>query len=410
VALEPIQRGQGEPGEAPAACADVDLAAVAHNAREAARLAGGRTLFAVVKADAYGHGAAAVARTLVTAGCPRLSVLTVEEGAALRDEGLDVPILVMRGAGDRHEAREAARLGLTPVVHDVAGLDRLAEAGREERPVAVHVEVDTGMRRMGVAPRAAVDLMARVEAQGGVRLEGVFTHFARADEPDLEPTLEQLRSFRGVLDEAARAGLRPEFVHVANSAGLLAGEAIEKALPGTNAARPGLMLYGVRPAPHLDAADLRPAMTLRARVAAVHALAPGDPVGYAATFRADRPTRVATLALGYADGVPWSAANTGRVWLGGALRPMVGRVSMDYTAVLVDDAPVSVGDEAIFFGTTPDGVLPVEEAATAAGTLSYELLVRVGARVPRRFQLRDTSDRSRDTSDRSRGSGGGGSV
>ncbi|MGH0034447.1 MAG: alanine racemase [Myxococcota bacterium] len=377
-----------------AVSASIDLAALAHNAREARRVSGGRELFGVVKADAYGHGAAPVARALVAAGCGQLAVLTVDEASALRDEGITTPILIMRGVWDAAEAREAAARELTPVVHDADGLARAAEAAPASRPLPIHVEVDTGMRRMGVDPRDALALLTRAAALPGVDLDGVFTHFARADEPDLAPSLEQVRRFRALLERARTQGIEPAWVHIANSAGVLNAGVLADELPQANAVRPGLMLYGVRPAPHLDAADLRPVMTLKARVAAIHRVAPGEAVGYGATFRAEAETRVATLALGYADGVPWTAAPEGRVWLGGALRPLAGRVSMDYTAVRIDDAPVAVGDEAVFFGVTEDGPLPVEDAARRAGTLAYELLVRVGARVPRRFEGAGGASRS----------------
>jgi len=368
-----------------ASVADVDLDALAHNAALARRLAGRREVIGVVKADAYGHGAVPVARALRAAGCGRLAVLTVDEAVALRDAAIDSPILVLRGALDPQEAGEVAARGITPVVHSEACLERLAGAARRDRAVAVHVEVDTGMRRMGVAAGAAVALIARAASTPGISLEGVLTHFARADEPDPAPSLEQLAAFRGILEELDRRGVRPPCVHAANSAGLLSGAALDAGLPEATAVRPGLMLYGVHPAPHFDAVPLRPVMTLRARVVGVQSLAPGDAVGYGATFRAPKALRIATLPLGYADGVPWTGGNSGQVWLAGALRPIVGRVSMDYTSVRVDDAPVAPGDEAVFFGATGEGLLPVEQAAALAGTLSYEMLVRVGRRVPRRY-------------------------
>jgi len=361
--------------------AAVHLDAVRANFAEARRRAEGRIVIAVVKADAYGHGATAVARRLAEAGCEQLAVLTVEEGCELREAGLALPILVLGGVhGDCELALER---GLTLVLHHAGHLERVAKlARRRGERVAVQVEVDTGMRRMGVPPDEAEALLAGVAAEPSLRLEGIYTHLARADEPELEPSLEQLAAFRRVLAAARARGIAPPLVHFANSPGLLVGRQLFEALPEANAVRPGLMLYGVLPAPHLEA-ELRPAMTLRTRVAHVRRLREGDAVGYAAVFRAQQPTRVATLPLGYADGVPIAASNRGSVMIDGRRHPIVGRVSMDFVTVDVGDAPVEIGDAAILFGAGAAGRLPVEEAAEAARTISYELLVRVGTRVPR---------------------------
>jgi alanine racemase len=338
--------------------AAIHLDAVRANFAEARRCAEGRSIIAVVKADAYGHGAAPVARTLAEAGCERLAVLSVEEGCELREAGLEPPILVLGGVhGDCELALER---GLTPVLHHAGHLERVAKlARRRGERVSVHVEVDTGMRRMGVPPGEAEALLARVAAEPALWLEGVYTHLARADEPELAPSFEQLAAFRRVLLAARARGIAPPLVHCANSPGLLVGRRLFEALPEANAVRPGLMLYGVLPAPHLEA-RLRPAMTLRTGVAHVRRLRAGEAVGYAALFRAQQPTRVATLPLGYADGVPVAASNRGSVMIDGR-----------------------IGDEAILFGEGAAGRLPVEEAAEAAHTISYELLVRVGTRVPR---------------------------
>jgi len=238
------------------------------------------------------------------------------------------------------------------------------------------------MRRMGAAMEEAVELLESVAREPALRLEGVYTHLARADEPDLGPTLEQAARLRALLAEARARGVRPGLVHCANSAGLLVGAALAAALPEAGAVRPGLALYGVRPAPHLAAA-LRPAMTLRTRVAHLRVARPGDAVGYHALYRAPRCTRIATLPLGYADGVPVAASNRGAVLIRGRRCPFAGRVSMDFVGVDVGEAPVELGDEAILFGAAEQGSLPVEEAAEAAGTIAYEMLVRVGARVRR---------------------------
>jgi alanine racemase len=361
--------------------AAIDLGAVRANFAEARRRAEGRSVIAVVKADGYGHGATAVARTLLEAGCERLAVMSVEEGCELRETGLELPILVLGGVHRDYEL--ALERGLTPVLHHAGHLEPVAKlARRRGERVSVQVEVDTGMRRMGVPPDEAEALLAGVAEEPALWLEGVYTHLARADEAELAPSLEQLAVFRRVLAAARARGIAPSLVHCANSPGILVGEPLFEALPEANAVRPGLMLYGVLPAPHLEA-RLRPAMTLRTRVAHLRRVRAGEAVGYAALFRAQQPTRVATLPLGYADGVPVAASNRGSVMIGGRRHPIVGRVSMDFVTVDVGDAPVAIGDEAILFGAGAAGRLPVEEAAEAARTISYELLVRVGTRVPR---------------------------
>jgi alanine racemase len=367
------------------ALATIDLSALRANAQEARRLAAGREVIAVVKADAYGHGAVAAARAVLEAGCGRLAVFTLEEAVQLREAGLRAPILVLGGVVSRDEAERAVALRLTVTLHHGESLALAAAAARggQER-LRVHVEVDTGMRRMGVPPEEAGAFLAEVERRDALELEGVFTHFACADDPDLTDCLNQIERFREVLAQARHLGVRPALVHAENSASLMAGAKLREALPEANAVRPGLMLYGARPAPHL-AGELRPVMTLRAHVTCLRRLTAGDSVGYGATFRAASPgTRVATLPLGYADGIPWSAGNRGCVWLAGARRRIVGRVSMDSIVVDVGDAPVAVGDEAVIFGNAAEGGISVEEAAENAGTISYDLLVRVGNRVPRK--------------------------
>lgn len=361
----------------------IDRAALRGNYAEAVRHAAGRALIAVVKADAYGHGAVVVSRTLAEAGCQRFAVVTLSEAAQLRDAGIDARILLLGGVQSAEEAGEVAALSLSPVVHGPADLALLAHAARRlEAPVPVQVEVDTGMSRMGVAPNEALALLGQVSDAPELSLEGTFTHLARADESDLTPCFEQLRRFRDVLRQAQSAGALPGEVHVANSAALLVGEPLRNALPEATAVRPGLMLYGVRPAPHL-AATLRPVMALRTIVQLVRAVRAGEGVGYSALFRPEKDTRIATLPVGYADGVPVSASNRGSVLIGGGRFPIVGRVSMDSITVDIGAARVSPGDGALIFGADAQGVLPVEEAAAAADTISYELLIRVGSRVSR---------------------------
>jgi alanine racemase len=371
-------------GERPTA-ATIDLQAIADNYAEAKRLGGGRTVIAVVKADAYGHGAVPVARRLLTAGCSQLAVATVAEAAELRAAAIDCRILVLGGVHDAAEAADAIELGVTPVIQHSGHIGLLSQAAHEHRAaLPVQLEVDTGMRRMGLAAEDAPALLERIAREPSLKLEGVYTHLARADEQDLGPTLDQLRLFSEILSAVQARGIDPGLVHVANSAALLAAPDLAAALPArVNAVRPGLMLYGVHPAPHLrERAALTSAMTLRTRVSNVRHVRPGDAVGYGGTFRAPRRGRIATLPIGYADGVPWSLGNRGSVLLRGRRTPIAGLVSMDLVTIFVGEGPVEIGDPVVLFG---EG-LPVEEVAEKAGTIPYELLVGIGGRVPRVLQ------------------------
>jgi len=362
--------------------ATIRRAAIRENFEQARALAAGREVIAVVKADAYGHGAIAVARTLAAAGCDRLAVVTVAEGVELRDAGIDLPILVLGGVEGDAEADESIERDLVPVVHHDGHAERMAaRASVRGRRARVQVEIDSGMRRMGVPPDAAPAFVEKLVADSALTLEGTYSHLARADETDLAPSLEQIAHFRRVLAEIRRRGIDPGLVHLVNSAGLLAGDALAKALPEATAVRPGLMLYGVQPAPHL-AFPRSPVMTLRSRVTHVRRVRAGEAVGYAGLYRALRDTQIATLPVGYADGIPIALSNNGHVRVAGRTVPLVGRVSMDFVTADVGETGARIGDEVIVFGDA-EGALPVEEMAAAAGTLAYELLVRVGPRVPR---------------------------
>ncbi len=372
-------------GERPTT-ARIDLAALAHNYAEAVRLAGGRQVIAVVKADAYGHGAVPVARRLVAAGCTRLAVTTVAEAAELRAAAVRVPLVLLGGIHTAAEADDAVALELTPVVQHAGHVPLLARAARERgQRLELELEIDTGMARMGVPPEDVAALAAAIAREPQLTLQGVYTHLACADEPDLASTRRQLALFGEVIAGLRARSLAPPLVHVANSAALVAGAELGAAIPPeVNAVRPGLLLYGVQPAPErAGVAQLLPVMSLCSRVANVRHVRRGDAVGYGATFRAKQRGRIATVPVGYADGVPWSLGNRGHVLLRGRKLRIAGRVSMDLLTLDVGESPVEIGDPVLIFGRAAGERQPVEELAEAAGTIPYELLVRVGRRVPR---------------------------
>jgi alanine racemase len=367
--------------------ATIHLAAIRANFEEAKRWAAGREPIAVIKADAYGHGAIRVARSLREAGCRGYAVVDINEAAVLREAAIREPVLVLGGTSDAEEAEAVVRLDLTPVVHHAGQLALLAAAARDRaEPLPIHVEVDTGMRRTGVPVEGAGAFFEAIARQPALAMTGLLTHFSRADEEDLGPSVAQLRAFGLALAEARKCGLDPGVIHAANSAALIAGKPLIEVLPGQTASRPGGMLFGVHPAPHLTAA-LRPAMTLRTRVAHLRSVKSGDPVGYSALFRARRDTRIATLPIGYDDGIPLSTSGRGAVLIRGRRMPIAGQVSMNFTCVDVGDSPIEIGDEVILFGEAQgDECVTIEAAAAAAETLAYELLVRVGGCVPRQYE------------------------
>lgn len=371
----------------------VDLAAIAHNYRLAVEL-GGRPAVGLVKADAYGHGAIRVARTLVEAGAPLLAVALVEEGLELREAGLEVPILVLGAAyGGRYDL--LVRQRLTPLVFRPDHVQGLAEAARAAGlPAQAHLKLDTGMGRIGLAPAELPAMVEALRAAPEVQLEGVCTHFASADLEPRATTEAQVRAFTEASDALARAGVAPRVRHLANSAGTL-----EYASVGQDLTRPGIMIYGYLPfdrtAPVSElvraaAGRLRRALTWRTAVVHVKTIAPGTPVSYGGHWVARRTSRIATLAVGYADG--YDRRLSGRpgmgcadVLVGGRRAPVAGTVCMDLTMVDVTDVPgVAVGDEVVLLGEQGGERVDADELAGKAGTISYEILCAIGRRVPRR--------------------------
>ena len=362
------------PSRSVALRAQVDLSAIRHNVRH---LAGRGEIMGVVKADGYGHGAVAVSRVLVEEGVAWLAVATVPEAVELREAGVSARILVLAAPLEPYlPAYEV--FGLDAVVSSV----EVADAVIARAPfVPVHVKVETGMHRLGVAPEEAAATVRRL-AEAGVDVAAVWTHLATADGEDAGFALEQVRRFDGVLRDLGADA--PPLVHVAN------GPAHVRLPPLTS--RPSLVrlggvLYGLSSDPAMapDTKALRPAMRLVSRVVHLQTVPPGESVSYGRTWTAERPTRVATLAVGYADGIPRALSNRGEVGIDGARYPIVGRVCMDMTMVALGgpDGPageVRLGDEAVLFG--PGGP-SAEEAAAAAGTLSYELTTCLAGRVPR---------------------------
>jgi alanine racemase len=363
---------------------EIDLGAVRDNVAELARIAAPAEVMAVVKADGYGHGAVPIARAALDAGATWLGVALVEEGVALREAGIDAPVLVLSEPPEVAAPAVVAHR-LTPVVYTSEGIDALAKAVVEQGsgvPLPVHLKVDTGMHRVGVSPEAAVALARRMEHRTELHLGGVCTHLAVADEVEDPYTREQLAAFADVLAGLEAAGLRPPVVHAANSAGLLAFPEARFDL-----VRAGIAVYGVAPAPDLaDHAVLRPALALKARVSHVKTLPAGARLSYGLRYRMPAAGKVATVPIGYADGVPRNlAAVGGEVVVRGRRRPIAGTVTMDQLMIDAGDDPVEVGDEVVLIGRQGDAEVTAAEWAERLGTIPYEIVCGIGPRAPRNY-------------------------
>ena len=372
--------------EARAVWSEVDLGAIRANVRGLRDLAAPAELLAVVKANGYGHGAVPVAQAALVAGATWLGVARIDEGEQLRAAGIDAPVMLLSEPAPRVADRVVAQR-LTPVVYTEPGIDALAkavaDAGRAE-PLDVHLKVDTGMHRVGCSPEEAVALATHVAGRDELVLAGVCTHLAVADEPGNPYTTDQLSRFDTVLDALSARGLRPPLAHAANSAGLLTDPRARYDL-----VRIGIACYGLPPAPVLAdhaGVTLQPALSLRARITMVKTLPAGARVSYGLRSEVGPSGRVATVPAGYADGVPRNLGLAGgEVLIRGRRRPIVGVVTMDQLLVDLGDAPADVDDEVVLIGRQGDDEVTATEWATRLGTISYEIVTGIGARVPRSY-------------------------
>jgi alanine racemase len=360
--------------------AEISLSALKANFRALQRLAKGSEVLPVVKANAYGHGSVEVSKALVSAGAKFLAVAFVEEGAVLRKGGLRVPILVLTPTLPI-ELPVLLKNKLIPQVSSLEGARAVSKAAQKMglSRVGVHVKVDTGMGRVGVRPSDVLKVLDSIQKVPRLRVDGLYTHLATADWTDPKFAWGQITQFRQTLEKVHRNGLMPA-THVANSAALITYYPQSK---GTWV-RPGIALYGVYPNPSLkNKVELTPVMQVKTKVLHVKEMEAGESVSYGRTYRAPRKIKVATLAMGYADGVPRTLSNKGYFLVRGKKVPILGTVCMDMTMVDVTKVPrLRVGEQALFFGAG----LPVEDQAALAGTISYELLCGISGRVPRIYK------------------------
>jgi alanine racemase len=352
---------------------EIDPAAIRHNA-EALRPPEAE-LLAVVKANAYGHGAVTAARAALDGGATWCGVALVEEGLELRVAGIDVPILVLSEFPPGSEAVALAHR-LTPSVYSDRGLRALVDAA--PGPIGVHVKVDTGMHRVGVWPPTDAVAFARRVVDAGFEVEGLWTHLARSEEAT-DTTANQLRAFRAVLEAAGAAGIVPTYRHAANSGGVLRHPEASFDL-----VRPGIALFGIPPAPGVGGErGLRPALSWRSEVTFARRLPAGERVSYGHRYALERDAWVATVPVGYADGYPRAASSRADILIRGRRCRVAGNVTMDQLIVDCGDLEAAAGDEVVLLGTQGSETITAWELADRADTIAYEIVTRIGERVPR---------------------------
>jgi len=359
----------------------IDLAALRWNFQQVRKTVGpGVKILSVVKANAYGHGARQVAKTLARAGSEGFGVATVEEGIELREAGIRAPILVLTAIYPE-QLGQLIQHKLTPAVSDLDTLRALEKLlCKRSRSLKFHLKVDTGMGRLGLLHSEIESWLSELSRLKALKLEGLFSQLSHAEDEKGDYTQTQLKAFHRVVERFREAGLKPPSIHLANSAALIASPTTHFTM-----VRPGLMLYGLYPSPEMSRRlTLRPALSWKTRVLQVKQLPAGSSIGYGQTFVTQRESRIATLPVGYADGYHRLLSNHGAALVGGKRAPIVGRISMDLTMVDVTDiAGVTRGDEVVLLGRQGDDAVSADEMAGWAETISYEIVTSISARVPR---------------------------
>lgn len=368
------------------AWAEINLDSIAHNIREIRRITNKNAeIMGVVKADAYGHGVMEVTKTLLNNGATRLAVSMLDEAIQLRRNGIKVPILIL-GYTDPIRATEIIENDVTQSVFSHELAQALSdEAVKQGKKVKIHIKIDTGMSRIGFLPGySAVKNVIEINHLPNIIIEGLFTHFATADEKDREYTLSQFERFMSICSELQRIGIHIPVKHCANSAGI-----IEYPEMHLDMVRPGIILYGMYPSEDVDKTkiDLKPAMTLKANVILVKEVEKNTSISYGRIFTTEANSRIATIPIGYADGYSRMLSNKGKVLIHGRYAPVVGKICMDQCMVDVTNLNhnVEVGDEVVLIGAQGDNLITVEGVAQSIGMINYELVCIVGKRIPRAF-------------------------
>ena len=357
--------------------AEIDLSAIAQNLQFVKRVANNRPVIAVVKADAYGHGAVAVSKKLLQCGVSCLAVAFGSEARELRESGIDAPILVLF---DHGEIRDYFDYGFVPVI---SGMDTARQISREAEnrgtAMKVHVKIDTGMGRLGFQVHEITDNIMKIFQMPGLEVTGIMSHFSEADLANGDYAMIQIERFNAIRAYIEGKTGKPLLSHIANSAAVMTlGQAC------FDAVRPGLMLYGYSPFPGHAHSDLIPAMTVKARIIDIRDVPEGTPISYGRTFVTKRRSRIGVLAIGYADGFSRHFSNNARVLVKGRAAPVAGRVCMDLTMIDLTDVPgVERNDEAVIVGRQGDHAITADELASRAGTIAYEILTSLGSKANR---------------------------
>ncbi|NIO12229.1 MAG: alanine racemase [Deltaproteobacteria bacterium] len=372
--MTPLPKGR------PTVCL-IDLGALRWNHRQVRSKVGSNVkILSVVKANAYGHGACEAAAALEDEGTDGFGTATVEEAIELRDHGIRSPIVILAGVyPDQYE--EIEKYDLTPVICDLEVLRKLKKrAAKRKKPLNFHLKVDTGMGRIGLLAKDAAYWIPELNDLGMLQLEGVLSHFSRAENVSHRHTRKQLDSFAQVLRQVQNGGHQPRYVHLSNSAAIVTLSEAHFTM-----VRPGLMLYGIYPSPEMaNETSLKPVLTWKTFIHQLKKVPKGFSISYGQTFTTKRESLIATLPLGYADGYKRSLSNRGAVLVRGQRAPIVGTVCMDLTMVDVTDIRgVIQGDEVVLLGRQQENVISADEMASWSDTISYEVLTSISARVPR---------------------------
>ena len=367
--------------------AEIDLNALRYNYLQVKRLAGKTTkILAVVKADAYGHGAQVISQELEKLKVDFLGVALLEEALGLRRAGIKTPIIILGGIYP-DQANEIVKHELRPAIFDLTIARELNQAAlKRKSKVKVHVKIDTGMGRLGILPEESHEFFNQLKKLTSLEIEGIISHLTVASQENDDEvgfTRQQSECFHRVIDDCRKTGANPPLLHLANSAAIIRGNLDQFTL-----VRPGIMLYGSHPAPTLaDAIRLKPMMSLKSRVLQLKRLPRGHSVSYGRTFICLRETLVAVIPIGYADGYSRLLSNCGEVLIRGEKAPVIGVVCMDLTMADVTDVDgVKAGDEVVLIGRQGKESITAEDIAEKIGTISYEVLCRIGQRVPRIYR------------------------
>jgi len=376
--------------DTPIVWAEVDLKAIAHNVQALKKITNPEArLMAVVKADAYGHGVLQVTRQALASGADVLAVARLNEAIQLRKAGFDVPILIFGYTPPKH-ADKLIEFDLTQTVWSFKTAEALSTASASGKPIKVHLKVDTGMGRLGLLPdcfrsaspeKTAIREVESIASLAGLELEGIYTHFAAADSADKSYAQKQFEIFLDFFDELRKTGLTIPVRHAANSAAIID-------MPETHldCVRPGISLYGLYPSDEVDKSRilLKPAMSLKARIVHLKQVPAGFKVSYSMTHETSKPTTIASVPIGYADGFNRLLSNQGHMLVGGFRAPIVGRVCMDQTMLDVGHVPdVKLEDEVVIFGRQQDESITVDEVAASLNTINYEIVSSLTARIPK---------------------------